>query len=195
MKHTTHEFTILIDSREQKPLAFPNILRISPDTTCRLSTRIAKLDGGDYAVEGYEQIVGVERKGSIHEILRNFTDPNDAKRQGRALSRFTSGTRFPILLLETPIWQLTEHGEIFMGLGRALQRFGPFSLIFASSLGTLSGRRIAGELVAALMTSIVLEEQNKNKIPITQGKSVDIPVVIGYNSTSDIVPKSEDKKP
>ena len=50
--------TIIIDSREQDPY----FLR---DTKTECSTKIAKLDCGDYSVEGFETRVAVERKSIL----------------------------------------------------------------------------------------------------------------------------------
>jgi len=182
MKQTTHEFTILVDTREQKPLTFPATFQVAPATTCVLKTKKQKLDFGDYALEGFETLAAVERKGSIQELLKNFTDPDDGKRQGRALSRLVNGTRFPIFLVETPLSDLTRKlpsGEqptiIFGGIGLALTRIGQFSIIFSSSLSSLSSRQTTGQLVAALLCGIAIANPTKSK------KGVDTPVEIRYN--------------
>ncbi len=49
--------TIIIDSREQTPLSFPN-----------LPTTVGTLDAGDYSIVGLTHLVAVERK-SIDDLL------------------------------------------------------------------------------------------------------------------------------
>jgi len=51
----TNNFTIIIDSREQKPYLFPK----GTNTTTK------KLDAGDYSVAGYEDKITIERKSKI----------------------------------------------------------------------------------------------------------------------------------
>lgn len=72
------EFTIVIDTREQKPYTFAAIPADQHEQKSRpdrlgydlctgapillVSTTTAKLDQGDYSILGYEQQVGIERK-------------------------------------------------------------------------------------------------------------------------------------
>lgn len=57
------EFKIIIDTREQKPWSFPEY-----------ETSIAKLDTGDYSIDGYQHLVGIERKRNVAEIANNITE-------------------------------------------------------------------------------------------------------------------------
>lgn len=79
-----YDYTIIIDSREQKPWFFPEY-----------SVATEKLDTGDYSVKGLEDILCIERKRSISEIANNITE----KRFKDVLSRM-SKYRFPFILLE-----------------------------------------------------------------------------------------------
>jgi ERCC4-type nuclease len=54
---------VIVDTREQKPLEFPDGCEIT----------VAKLDTGDYSLKGYEDILCIERKGSLVEFYRNAT--------------------------------------------------------------------------------------------------------------------------
>lgn len=58
-----NEFTIIIDTREQKPWEFPYHV-----------TANKKLDTGDYSIEGLENIICIERKNSISEIANNIRE-------------------------------------------------------------------------------------------------------------------------
>lgn len=58
-----NKFKIIIDTREQQPWEFDNCV-----TACR------KLDTGDYSIEGYEDILCIERKKSVSEVANNITE-------------------------------------------------------------------------------------------------------------------------
>lgn len=79
-----YDYTVIIDTREQKPWEFSDF-----------STTVAKLDTGDYSIEGLEDLLCIERKRSISEIANNITE----KRFKDVLSRM-SKYRFPFILLE-----------------------------------------------------------------------------------------------
>jgi ERCC4-type nuclease len=57
------DFTIIIDTREQQPWSF--------DSYAKANT---KLDTGDYSIQGFENIVAIERKKSVSEFANNITE-------------------------------------------------------------------------------------------------------------------------
>jgi hypothetical protein len=57
------KYTIICDSREQRPWEFPDKEVI-----------VSKLTTGDYSVEGFRQEICIERKGSITEFAMNVTE-------------------------------------------------------------------------------------------------------------------------
>lgn len=57
------DFTIIVDTREQKPWTFDDH-----------SVANRKLDTGDYSVEGLEKIFTIERKRSVSEIAGNISE-------------------------------------------------------------------------------------------------------------------------
>lgn len=57
--------TLLVDSREKEPFKF----RASSNLE---GTEVAKLDAGDYAVKGHEDLICIERKKSATELAGNF---------------------------------------------------------------------------------------------------------------------------
>jgi ERCC4-type nuclease len=57
------EFTIIVDTREQKPWNFSNHV-----------TANHKLDTGDYSIEGLENILAIERKRNVAEFANNITE-------------------------------------------------------------------------------------------------------------------------
>lgn len=57
------EFTIIVDTREQKPWTFENHAIAN-----------TKLDTGDYSIQGLEDILCIERKRNVAEIANNITE-------------------------------------------------------------------------------------------------------------------------
>lgn len=58
-----NEFTIIVDTREQKPWSFSNHAQANN-----------KLDTGDYSVQGMEQLIAIERKRNVAEFANNITE-------------------------------------------------------------------------------------------------------------------------
>lgn len=56
-------YTIIIDTREQQPWSFKHH-----------SIASKKLDAGDYSLEGFENILAIERKKSVCEIANNVVE-------------------------------------------------------------------------------------------------------------------------
>lgn len=77
-------FTIIIDTREQIPWEFGY-----HDTANR------KLDTGDYSIEGFENILAVERKRSVSELATNLSE----KRLNNVLSRLKK-IKHPYMVFE-----------------------------------------------------------------------------------------------
>ena len=76
----SNELTILVDSREKKPLPFPEHLPLlrsdlpalsRSSRTYRLRTESLTMATGDYALKGYEKQCLIERKGSLQEVAGN----------------------------------------------------------------------------------------------------------------------------
>lgn len=59
----SQEFTIIIDTREQHPWEFKHF-----------ATASKKLDTGDYAIEGMEHLLCIERKNSVSELAGNMVE-------------------------------------------------------------------------------------------------------------------------
>ncbi len=64
-------FKVIIDTREKTPWGF-NSSQVH-------DVEIKKLDTGDYAIEGLEQVLCIERKKSLGEFVNNMTDPRFAR--------------------------------------------------------------------------------------------------------------------
>lgn len=77
-------YTIIIDTREQQPWSFKHH-----------SVASKKLDAGDYSLEGFENILAIERKKSVCEIANNIVE----SRFKDALERLGQ-LKYSFLLLE-----------------------------------------------------------------------------------------------
>lgn len=81
---------IIIDSREKQPHSF------------NAETIVTKLETGDYSIEGFENQVCIERKGSLTEVYNNFTEKrfwNEMERMRDYPYRYII-FEFPILDME-----------------------------------------------------------------------------------------------
>lgn len=58
-----NEFTIIVDTREQKPWNFDHHAKANH-----------KLDTGDYSIEGLENTLAIERKRNVSEFANNITE-------------------------------------------------------------------------------------------------------------------------
>jgi hypothetical protein len=102
------KLTVLVDTREQTPITFPSNLTYMPGyapipVTCKRAT----LDAGDYTLAEHPELFGVERKGCLAELVHNFSRA-DWPRQRRSLSRLCSMYRYPYLLVEATVTELTQ---------------------------------------------------------------------------------------
>lgn len=103
------QVTILIDTREQRPLPFPQHLPVwNPHTlptapkTMQLSvtTRRVTLRKGDYALEGREGDVVIERKKNLDELHKNLCTREGRRRFLSELDELRRICRFPHVLVE-----------------------------------------------------------------------------------------------
>lgn len=180
---------ILRDSQEKKGhrLLFPSKVIVHLDGHQVLDDRIGRpripptiipvrvkevsLSYGDYAIEGYERLVGVEAKRSADELLTNTTK-GDGPRFGRAIYRFAKATKYPYLYLQMlplsiwnpkpcngsmdSMWVLDKVLQISASLG--------LRLIWGGRISTKeSTRRKLGEIILRLMLHHVLEEERNSR--------------------------------
>ncbi len=81
------KFNVIIDTREQQPLTFWS-------SAIELAI-VSKLDTGDYSIQGMEDILCIERKGSLVEFYNNVSD----KRFWREMERMEK-FKYKFLVLE-----------------------------------------------------------------------------------------------
>tara|TARA_A100001201_G_scaffold143348_1_gene144617 strand:+ start:1516 stop:1983 length:468 start_codon:yes stop_codon:yes gene_type:complete len=120
------KYNVIKDTREQKGWDF------SDSASCS-GTTIGKLDTGDYSLEGYEEILSIERKGSISEFARNITE----KRFERELERMVE-YKYRYVILEFNMRDIMDypHGS---GIPYSKRKYikikGPFILKRTLELG------------------------------------------------------------
>jgi ERCC4-type nuclease len=112
--------TVLIDSREQRPLLFPDTLAVWRNDGCgpvptflEVKTDKRALKSGDYCLAGSEDLAVVERKLGIMEMIGNVLTA-DRTRFLRAINRFASSCKHPILLIEQmpPVWWAGKSNDL-----------------------------------------------------------------------------------
>tara|TARA_E500000331_G_scaffold355453_1_gene410987 strand:+ start:2949 stop:3425 length:477 start_codon:yes stop_codon:yes gene_type:complete len=87
------DFRIIVDTREQQPWSFEDY-----------STSIAKLDTGDYSIEGLEEIICIERKKSVSEVANNITE----SRFKDVINRLKE-IKYPFVLLEFDLYDVLRY--------------------------------------------------------------------------------------
>lgn len=154
------DFTLIVDTREKKPLLFPANLRVlNPDTKkanlIRLHTKKEKLDTGDYLLKGFEESTMIERKGSLREVASNCLS-GDRARFENCLIRMTEACKDPVLLLEGTPLELSRKSKEVPEPGAAIDAL--MRLLSTYSIGLLllptassSQRRATGEWAARLL--------------------------------------------
>lgn len=100
--------TILQDTREKKPLMFPETVKLRGR---RYSVKVkkARLDAGDYKLEGSDDVI-VERKASIRELHQNLAT-YDKRRMKKALNKLTKAAKRPILFVEGTLSELFQESK------------------------------------------------------------------------------------
>jgi hypothetical protein len=103
--------TVLIDSREKRPLLFPSWIDLREDRTLKVhqiqvKTKRIAMPAGDYTLEGYDYLCVFETKRTLRELHNNVCT-NDWERETRALKRLAEACKYPYL-----VWELTP-SELF----------------------------------------------------------------------------------
>lgn len=108
-------WTIIQDDREKTPLLFPANMVMLDDAhvpcdrrTCTISLTVVKkrLQTGDYALEGFQSKVLIERKKHLMELGGNLLTPTGRARFIAACDRLRSECSTPILILEGTVAHL-----------------------------------------------------------------------------------------
>ena len=124
--------------------------------TCRISVVKEGMKTGDYALQGQESCVLVERKGSLREITNNCLSVAGRRRFIAQVDRLKEEAQFPYLMLEGTPQELSKPTrdvpKPFLALDALqrilLEREVPLLLLPSSST---YARRAMGEWVARLL--------------------------------------------
>jgi hypothetical protein len=154
---------ILVDTRERKPLLFPATTlwhehRSGKPQLVSLEAVRREMWAGDYAIDGHEDTVLIERKGSLQELHGNFFS-RDYRRAQAAFQKLIEATENAYLLLDiTPseMWTPTEYVpepiRVFDALCGTIQKFG-LRLVYAGHCKKPPARRKLGEQLVHLMAA------------------------------------------
>lgn len=157
---------IWIDTREKKPLLFPETLKVTYlDGSCHthaLATRKKELVAGDYALQGYEDVCLVERKSGIHELWQN-TSNDDKSRFVAAWNRMVANCKYPYLVVEQTVSDLLAPHQYVRDPGNVVDQIlaltiDPTIPILSVRSGSPIQKRQSGELVARLLVQAALKE-------------------------------------
>lgn len=109
MRRLPGTLTLLKDTRENRDTPFPLVLHWWDERhiqrRVKIKTKRVALATGDFAFQGFEKIVLVERKWDFDELRKNFTT-NDYRRENAKWLRMRDETKFPTLFLEARIGEL-----------------------------------------------------------------------------------------
>lgn len=124
-------------------------------------------------MEGFEDFIGVERKGSIDELASNYFT-RDRGRMGRAMSRL-SGIQFPYLLLDFSLaksYNRNKHRPVDPAcvmdrVFRDAAERGIRVLWIADANKGATGRALLGERVLRILWSHIMysERRSNGTIP------------------------------
>jgi len=161
--------TVQIDTREQFPLLFPELIHIADPELSRGTMMVAvetekiKLDCGDYRLKEYPREAVVERKASQLELFKNTCDPDDMIRQAKAFRKLVAGCKYPYLLVEASPGHLfatndrvKQPGLMASRLSIAMAKYGLQLLFIPWRSRDANARRKMGALVVHIMLGCAL---------------------------------------
>jgi hypothetical protein len=168
MGRTPRKITVLIDSREQYPLFFPETIewyrtRSGKPQTIFLRTKLIRLPAGDYQLDGYDDAI-VERKGCLRELRDNLLS-DDYRRAKGAFVKLVEATDHPYLLIDETLGGVmtpTEHvAEPRMVIDALLDLAGAMGirLLLVGGCKAAGARRMLGEFVVRLLLSHALRHK------------------------------------
>jgi hypothetical protein len=164
---------ILVDSREKQPLEFPETVKWYDEYRKphleKLTVRKAALKQGDYALEGHEKLMLVERKGSPSELWQNLLT-KDHRRARASLTRLAQSCKIPVLMLDCSVIDLYSKdyqpkGLLPSAFLREVSRLG-LHLFFAGRHRARSSRRTLGGFLASWMLEAVRVEDSAKALDV-----------------------------
>ena len=165
------KITVRVDTREKFPILFPECIHISHPEKPFLQIPILvdvetkKLDYGDYALAGYEDVCVFERKASQLEIYKNLSEHRDRIRQAKAFRRLSASCKHPYLLIEASPAELLTGGDrvkqpeiVCHRLSMAIAQYGLGVLFIPWKGRNANTRRKVGTLMLHIMVGYILRE-------------------------------------
>ena len=163
--------TVCVDTREQYPLLFPEIIRIGhPELTYKMipiQVKVKKiaLPCGDYMLEQYPTDCIVERKASQLEIYKNLNESLDRIRQAKAFRKLVASCEHPVLLVEASPQELFSNDPRIKNpeivphrLSLAIAKYGFHVIFLPWKSRCCATRRKAGHLLLHIMMGYVLQK-------------------------------------
>ncbi len=162
-----HRATVIIDSREQKALPFPDhisvrLRRSHKPTLFKIVCKVDKMPEGDYTLAGFEDVILIETKRSAREVADNLLT-SDYRRASAAFDRFAARTKYPLLVCEFGVAELFQedaaratagHPGLLDAFCSEVARLG-VSALFAGPRANLEARRRVAEMVLRMMIARV----------------------------------------
>lgn len=169
--HIPATITICMDTREQIPMIFPDVIHISHPEITHLSIPVGinkeriKLDFGDYVLKEYPDLCVIERKASALEIYKNLNESHDRIRQAKAFRKLMCGCKYPYLMVEaSPAELLSDDPRIKQPelvchrLALAVAKYGLHLWMIPWKSKNSDARRKVGTLMLHLMLGYALKE-------------------------------------
>lgn len=162
--------TVLVDTREQRPLLFPSSFLYHPSRRAGGAVRVLltwerhTLNAGDYMLKGYGGIVRVERKGSLEELAKNLLS-KDFTRSSAAFRKLAHSCAHPIVLLEeSPVVLMrptpyVENPALVMDTWHRLMAERSVHWIWCGRCKSTNSRRLLGLQIVRLMFAYVIAHQ------------------------------------
>lgn len=163
---------VVVDTRENDPLLFPDTLlwypgpkRATKPTLFKIEVIDEALDRGDYAIKGYEDYAGGERKRVLELAANLFTE--DAPRFNRAWARFLT-LPHKFLIVDTAWKDLYKPSRYFDHPEQAIdtiQRLAVehgVSILYGGNASSVKDRkRFGGEVARVLWNAVYLEHRRR----------------------------------
>lgn len=143
---------ILVDSREQHPLTFPNL----PVTTERVT-----LSCGDYSLPGWEDRVCLERKGSLDELVGNLCQ--DRERFEKELARSRNMELFAVVVEGSYVDLIGGRYRSQMKAKAVIASLAAFTIRYKVPFYFVESRQGAEMLIYSLLSKFLYEIERRWK--------------------------------
>jgi len=100
MVNKLSSYTIVIDTREQTPWEF--LPEKKPGKYGIDGAIVAKIDAGDYTIQGLENILRIERKAGFSELFNNLSSKSERERLDRSFERMQD-VKYKYMIIESSI--------------------------------------------------------------------------------------------